>query len=374
MAEPLKNSFSPTVVVQIAEDLARSTVDFDRQGFVLQATKGLTELELLARGRHVASAMRSHLPQDYGLALRALVASFGPPLTATKGNGMSVFRYLPHSNFIAEIGITQPQHLDASLKALHALTQRFTAEWAIRPFIERYYESTMDTLRDWIDDDSPHVRRLVSEGTRPRLPWAGRLRCFQKDPTPAIALLDRLVDDSDVYVRRSVTNHLDDIAKDHPELAVATAKRWIAENDTAERRWIVAHGLRSLAKQGHGDTLALLGFGGRPRVTLSQVTISPKRPHIGGRTVIRALLMSTGKRDQDLRVDLVVHYAKANCGKGAKTFVIDRVVLKSGAALNIEHTLKLANLTTRVHHPGEHLVELLVNGDRLPLGAFTLLR
>jgi 3-methyladenine DNA glycosylase AlkC len=232
----------------------------------------------------------------------------------------------------------------------------------------------MRTLELWVDDESVHVRRLVSEGTRPRLPWAGRLRCFQNDPTPAIALLDRLVDDPELYVRRSVANHLGDIAKDHPELAVATAKRWVVKRDTAERRWIATHGLRSLAKQGHAGALSLLGVGERPRVTLSRVTITPRRPRIGGQVVIRAALTANGKRLQDLRVDLVVHYVKANGGTGAKTFIIDRVQMKPSAELVIDHPLKLADLTTRVHHPGEHRVELLVNGERLPLGSFTLTR
>jgi 3-methyladenine DNA glycosylase AlkC len=374
MAEPLKNAFSPAVVAGIADDLARVTPGFDQAAFLRQATKGLIDLELTARGRHVATVMRAHLPQDYQAALRALVASFGPPLTVTEGFGMAVFRYLPHANFIADHGPGETKHLDASLAALHALTRRFTAEWAIRPFIESHYDHTMGVLRRWIEDDNAHVRRLVSEGTRPRLPWAGRLRCFQQDPAPAIALLDRLVDDAELYVRRSVANHLGDIAKDHPELAVATAKRWVAERDTAERRWVAAHGLRSLAKQGHAGALVVLGVGERPRVTLSQVAITPRRPRIGGRVVISATLTATGKRPQDLRVDLVVHYAKANGGTGAKTFIIDRVQMKPGAELIIEHPLKLADLTTRVHHPGEHRVELLVNGERLPLGAFTLTR
>ena len=374
MAEPLKNAFSPAVVVGIADDLARVSAGFDRAAFLRQASTGLTDLELTARGRHVAAAMRSHLPQEYGAALRVLVASFGPVLTATSGFGMAVFRYLPHANFIAEHGPDEPRHLDASLAALHALTQRFTAEWAIRPFIVHHYEPTMRALRDWIEDDSAHVRRLVSEGTRPRLPWAARLRGFQQDPAPAITLLDRLVDDAELYVRRSVANHLGDIAKDHAELAVATAKRWIAERASAERRWVAAHGLRSLAKQGHAGALSLLGVGERPRVTLSRVTITPRRPRIGGRVEIRVVLASTGRRVQDLRIDLVVHYAKANGGSGAKTFIIDRVQLGPGAELVIERPLKLADLTTRVHHPGEHRLELLVNGERLPLGSFTLMR
>jgi 3-methyladenine DNA glycosylase AlkC len=232
----------------------------------------------------------------------------------------------------------------------------------------------MRMLVRWIDDESAHVRRLVSEGTRPRLPWAGRLRRFQQDPTATLALLDRLVDDPETYVRRSVANHLGDIAKDHPDLAVATARRWIAERDSAERRWVATHGLRALTKRGHVGALTVLGVGGRPRVTLQGTTISPRRVRTGGTVVIATTVRATGKQTQELRIDLIVHYVKAAGGSSPKVFLIDRVRLEPGVDLPIGHTLRLADLTTRRHHPGEHRLELQINGERFPLGAFTLTR
>lgn len=374
MAEPLKNAFSPALVRGIADDLARVRRGFRHAAFVRQATDGLERLELMARARQVCAALHAHLPADYGEALGVIVASLGPPLTVTEGFGMAVFRYLPHSQFIAEVGPRHAQHLDASLAALHALTRRFTAEWAIRPFIEQHHDATMRTLARWIDDENAHVRRLVSEGTRPRLPWAGRLRRFQQDPTATLALLDRLVDDPETYVRRSVANHLGDIAKDHPDLAVATAKRWIGERDSAERRWIAAHGLRALTKRGHVAALTVLGVGGKPAVTLRGTTISPRRVRIGGTVAIATTVRPTGKQAQELRIDLVVHYVKAGGGSSPKTFLVDRVRLDAGMDLAIRHTLRLADLTTRKHHPGEHRIDLQINGERFPLGAFTLTR
>lgn len=374
MAEPLKNAFSPALVASIAHEITRVHPHFAGDAFLQQATRNLAQLELTGRARQVAGALRDHLPTAYDQALRVLVASLGPPLTMTEGFGMAVFRYLPHVYLIAEHGPAQPHHLAASLAALRELTQRFTSEWGIRPFIEQHYDHTMAVLATWIDDDSVHVRRLVSEGCRARLPWAGRLRCFQRDPTPAIALLDRLVDDPEIYVRRSVANHLGDIAKDHPEVAVATAQRWITERDSAERRWIAAHGLRALAKQGHVGVLTLLGVGTPAKVALSVATFTPRRIRIGAQVTIAVTLRSTSRRPQDLRIDLVVHYVKANGETGAKTFIVDRVHLEPAAQLPLTHTLKLADLTTRKHHPGTHRVELLVNGARLPLGSFTLTR
>ncbi len=374
MAEPLKNAFSPALVARIADEVARVNASFDRATFLRQATRGLAALELTARARQVAAALREHLPRPFDQALRVIVASLGPPLTVTEGFGMSVFRYLPHVYLIAEHGPRETHHLTASLEALRELTQRFTSEWGIRPFIEQHHEHTMAVLATWARDDSVHVRRLVSEGTRARLPWAARLRCFQHDPTAAITLLDQLVDDPEVYVRRSVANHLGDIAKDHPELALTTARRWLKQRDSAERRWVVGHGLRSLIRTGDPQALGLLGFGTRPQVSLTQVTIAPRRVRIGGQVTIHALLVATGALPQELRVDLVVHYAKPNGSTRAKTFVVTQTRLAQGEQLPLVHVLKTADLATRIHHPGTHRLELLVNGERLPLGQCVLMR
>jgi 3-methyladenine DNA glycosylase AlkC len=374
MAGQLKNAFSVALVRGIADDLRRVHPGFAHAAFLRQATRGFPGLELTGRARQVSVALHQHLPAEYDQLLRVLVASLGPPLTVTAGFGLGVFRYLPHVYLIAEHGPAHPRHLDASLEALLEVTRRFTAEWGIRPFIEQHYDHTMATLARWAGHHDVHVRRLVSEGTRPRLPWAGRLRCFQRDPTPAIALLDRLVDDDEAYVRRSVANHLGDIAKDHPDLAVATAARWIGARDHPGRRWIAGHGLRSLAKAGHRGALGLLGCAERPQVRVTGISIAPRRVEIGGRVDISFTLAAEGRRAQELRIDLVVHYVKADGSTRPKVFILERLRLEPDARLVVTHGLKLADLTTRRHHPGGHRLELLMNGERLPLGTFTLQR
>jgi 3-methyladenine DNA glycosylase AlkC len=156
--------------------------------------------------------------------------------------GMGGFLFLPHVFFVAEYGL---EHFETSMRAQYVLTQRFTAEFSIRRYLERHQAATLGPVsREWSADASEDVRRLVSEGTRPRLPWAPRLRAFQADPRPVLALLERLKDDPSLYVRRSVANNLNDIGKDHPVLLVETATRWM-ENATEERRWIIRHALRS---------------------------------------------------------------------------------------------------------------------------------
>src|SRR5918997_3406822 len=231
MAAPLKDSFGPDVPVRIAGAIAAVWPAFPVEAFLADALDGYEELELTPRARHIADALGRHLPQDYERAIEILVASLGPKLDSPELTGMDAFVYLPHVFFVAERGA---DHFEASMRAQYELTQRFSAEYSIRVFLERYPDATLGRLREWALDPSPHVRRLVSEGTRPRLPWAPRLRAFQDDPRPVLELLELLKDDPELYVRRSVANNLNDIGKDHPELLFETCKRWLV--DASEER------------------------------------------------------------------------------------------------------------------------------------------
>jgi 3-methyladenine DNA glycosylase AlkC len=250
---PLKSLLGRTLVSLIGESLATVAPGFAQEAFITQATAGLARLELMPRAQHIAAAMAAHLPPDPAEASRLLVASLGPELTVHAGMGLKPFFYLPHSACIAK-------HLlgdwEAGMQANRAITTRFTAEFCLRPYLEREPERTLARLAEWARDPSPHVRRLVSEGTRPRLPWAGRLAAFIRDPTPVLPLLDALVDDPELYVRRSVANHVGDIAKDHPSLAFTICRRWL-EQSTPSRRQVVRHAVRHPARQGVVAAVAL---------------------------------------------------------------------------------------------------------------------
>jgi 3-methyladenine DNA glycosylase AlkC len=227
-------------------------------------------------------------------------------------------------------------------------------------------------LREWTNDPSPHVRRLISEGTRPRLPWAPRLRAFQKDPRPVLELLELLKDDAELYVRRSVANNLNDIGKDHPAMLTAVAKRWL-RGASAERRWIVNHALRSAVKRADPGALGALGYGSKAEVTLRDKRITPPRVKIGGSVTVSFTLANKGAKAQRVMADLVVHFVKAR-GTGAKTFKMKALTLAPGTRVVIAKKIGLRQLTTRKHYPGEHQVEALLNGRRVALGSFMLLR
>lgn len=368
MAEPLKNHFGAAVPRRIAATIAAVHPPFDARGFTTAALDGYEALELMPRARQIAAALHRFLPGDYTRAAGILIDSLGVKPEHDAGSGMAPFFYLPHVLYVGAYGL---DHFDLSMRAQYELTQRFTAEFSIRPFLIHHQQRTLETLRNWSGDNNVHVRRLVSEGTRPRLPWAVRLPAFQRDPRPVLALLERLKDDPELYVRRSVANNLNDIGKDNPDALLKTAARWL-KHAPAPRAALIRHALRSSIKAGDRAALALLGFSATTDVAVRAVKIAPKRVRIGGKVSIAFDVVNTSKRRQRVLVDLKVHYAKANGRSGPKVFKLKTVDLAPAARATLAKTLPLADLTTRRHHAGTHRIEALVNGRAIELGRFLL--
>ena len=369
MAGELKSFFSPALVRRLAGDVSRVHPGFPARAFVKQATAGLDALELIDRGRHIMRALRAHLPPAYPDAVEILLRSLGPEHASDEliGAGMAPFFYLPHTLLVAEHGL---DHFDLSLRANYELTKRFSAEASIRPFIARDPERTLARLREWTADPNPHVRRLASEGTRLRLPWAGRVPWLDAHPARVLDLLERLKDDPSPMVRRSVANNLNDLGKVHPDLLVKTAAAWL-RGATPERRALVEHALRSAVKRGEAGALELLGYGKPAAVALEDVAFDPPRVAIGGRVTVRFALRSRARQEQDLLVDLAVHFVKVK-GAAAKVFKVARLSLAPRARAEFESAISLAVHTTRKPRPGIHAVDVIVNGRAMRAGAFTV--
>lgn len=257
---------SPTLVAALAAELERAWRGFPSAQFRADAVDGLEPLSLMQRVCHIADALARALPDDFADAAAVLHRAVDSP-------HLTGWMTQPCCHYVSVRGLAQP---DLALPLLARLTPRFSSEIAVRHFIEQHPDTTFDYLRRWATDPDEHVRRLVSEGTRPRLPWAARLHSLVADPGPAIALLDLLADDPSPYVRRSVANHLNDIAKDHPELAVECARRWRATGSDGTA-WVARHGLRTLVQRGDPDALALLGFDHSAQVRLEALSVSPGR-------------------------------------------------------------------------------------------------
>lgn len=368
MADTLKTFFSPALVRRLAADMSAAHPSFPSRRFVKEACAGLDALELLDRGRHIARVLADCLPPSYPDAIDVLIRSLGPEHASDEllGAGMAPFFYLPHTVFVAERGL---EHFDVSMRAQHELTRRFSAEASIRPYIAKYPERTFAQLEVWARDPSPHVRRLVSEGTRLRLPWAPRVSWLDTHPERIVSLLEMLKDDPASVVRRSVANNLNDLGKFHPALMIDTCEAWLRDA-TPERRDLVEHALRSAVKRGEPDALRLLGFGGTAAVSVEDVRFAPTRVAIGGRVTIGFALRSRSRAPQDLLVDLAVHFVKARGRSTRKVFKLKRITLPARGRVDFSTSVSLAVHTTRKPQPGRHAVDVVVNGKAISAGEF----
>jgi 3-methyladenine DNA glycosylase AlkC len=370
LSELLKDQFGIEVAHIIAGSLSNVWTAFPSSAFIGDVVAGYETLALLARAAKIAAALRRHLPSDYEEALAILLQSLGPRLDKTDGYGPVPFFYLPHTTFVGAYGLG---HFEASMNAQYELTQRFTAEFSIRPFLEHHTEAALERLSHWAGDPNVHVRRLVSEGTRPRLPWAPRLRVFQNNPRPCLALLERLKDDPELYVRRSVANHLNDIGKDHPELLVETAERW-QQGASPERTWIVRHALRSAVKRCEPGALRLLGYEKKTRLSVENASVSPERALCGDAVVLSFELANNGEAAERVMVDFRIFFVKANGRVSPKVFKLKVLEVPAGGRVLLQKKVSLAEMTTRKHYPGVHRIELLLNGEAREVGAFEIYR
>jgi 3-methyladenine DNA glycosylase AlkC len=375
MAEPFKNLLNPATVRAAATHLHRAWPGFERQRFSALALHGLDALEMKDRAMQLAAALQATLPVDFDHAAAAIEASLAPPLPDEQNvsqarddaPGLAGWVIWPLGEFVARAGLAHPTR---ALRVLHALTQRLTAEWAIRPFILHCPDETWPTLARWTKDPSPHVRRLVSEGSRPRLPWGMQLKSLIADPSPTLPLLEALQDDQSPYVRRSVANHLNDIAKDHPALVAD----WIAlhlVDATPQREALLRHAGRTLIKQGDARVLGAFGQG-RPLQGRAVLRVSPKRAAVGGELLLDATIESQHDADQPLVIDYAVHHVKANGSTSPKVFKGRQVVLQAGQRLVWQKRHSLKPITTRRYFSGEHRVELRINGQTVAEAVFRL--
>lgn len=258
---PIKFLLDIETVDCLAHNIGLVHSSFDAQAFKTLALTNIEPLSFMERSAHIAAALKATLPAKFSDAVEILINTLTPPNVHTERLGLSVFFYLPHTRFIAEYG-RDAQHnggedpFDTAMRAQYELTRRFTAEFSIRPFLMHDFERTLNQLTLWLNDPDPHVRRLCTEGCRPRLPWGARIPQLIIDPSPTLPILEALKNDPSLYVRRSVANHLGDIAKDHPELAFEVCERWLTQADK-DLKWVIRHAVRHPAKQGNATAIAL---------------------------------------------------------------------------------------------------------------------
>ncbi len=364
MPEPFKNLFNPTMIAQMGAHLARRSDRFDGGAFTQSATEGLEALELKQRSNHILAALEAALPVDFIAASNLLVSALHPADDVDLSDqsmdehGIRGWAVMPMADYIARHGL---DHFDFSMDVLREMTKRMSSEFAVRPFLDRDPERAMKHVRKWARDDNYHVRRLASEGTRPRLPWGMRLAKFVADPAPVLPVLETLKDDPEDYVRRSVANNLNDIAKDHPDLVAALAGKWLAGKPDSRRKKLVRHACRTLIKQGHEATLKAFGYV-EPQVSLTSLSLDRTKVHFGHDLRLSAQLLSETNSDQELVVDYVVHHRKANGQTSPKVFKWKTVKLPGRAETRLEKTHSFKPITTRTYYGGVHRIEIQING------------
>jgi len=379
MAEPFKNLIDAAAVQAIAHHVQRAWPGFDQNGFSQQALAGLDALALKARVLQLARALVAHLPADVDRACGILEASLGPAGAAdshgddlsglrTSAAGLAGWPVWPLTEAVALLAVWPAP--ERGLLALQAMTQRLTAEFAIRPFFIHHPQTSLRTVGGWLGHPSAHVRRLVSEGSRPRLPWGLRLQALVADPSPTLPWLQQLQDDPSAYVRRSVANHLNDIAKDHPALVAD----WLAQHlrgASAERTALLRHASRGLVKAGDAAVLAAWGLGlaWQGRVALA---LSPAALAVGDVLALQLHLHSTAATPQRLAIDYAVHHVKAGGHTTPKVFKGWVLTLAPGEVRQLVKRHSLKAVTTRRYHPGAHRVDVRINGQVLAEAGFML--
>lgn len=361
--------FNKKRVAYLVSLLVAADKNFDAKGFEREVMSKLLTLELKDRIRWIADVLSRHLPADYQKAVAVIVRALPSPLDPTKtDDDFGEFILAPFGEYVAQNGVTK-ERLSVSLETIKELTRRFSMEDSIRYFLRAFPKETLKVMKVWAKDENYHVRRLVSEGTRPLLPWSGRVPLSSTDTLP---LLNTLHADKTRYVTRSVANHLNDIAKKEPMVVIETLKSWqkLGKQQGSELNWIIKHALRTRIKAGDSEALALLGYGAEKPKQVS-LTVSPKKIAAGSACVLEIEIVAA--KDTALLIDYRIHFKKKNGTSVPKVFKWKTIKAAGGEVIRLEkrHTLK-ADATTFTLYPGEHIVDVQINGQICATGNFTL--
>ncbi|OPH59054.1 hypothetical protein BC351_22265 [Paenibacillus ferrarius] len=358
MAEPLKGIYHKAFLLNFGETVKAVYDTFDVHSFVQAVMDEKWEgLELKGRTRQISNVLGVYLPGSYEAAIEVLLNIY----EKCKG-----FPYLFFPDFVEVYG-QEDKHWATSMNALEKFTQSSSAEFAVRSFLIREPERVMEQMRAWSKHPNEHVRRLASEGCRPRLPWGQALPLFKQNPDPVLPVLEQLKEDPSLYVRKSVANNLNDIAKDHPSLVLELARRWKGQN--ADTDWIVRHGCRTLIRQGSPEILALFGYADSTEASSltvqSSITTDKARVSKGESCEISYELEIREGEAARIRIEYGIYFVKSKGKTSRKLFLLSDKTVPGGSQLKGKRTHQWSDLTTRRHYPGMHKLTLVINGQEV---------
>ncbi|MCB0641964.1 MAG: DNA alkylation repair protein [Phaeodactylibacter sp.] len=346
--EPLKNRYDAPFFEKLTDQLQSAYPDFQKTAFLKAVhDSDWPARELKDRMHHLTHCLHHHLPLTYPKQITVLQNSIW------EGDALTLMCF---PDFVEVYGM---QDWQTSMEALEFFTPFASSEFAIRPFLIQYPQETRQRMQHWSNHSNHHVRRLATEGCRPRLPWAIALTAYKKDPSPILPILEQLKDDASEYVRRSVANNLNDICKDHPELALQLARSW--QGRSAETDWVVKHGLRTLLKKGHPEALQLFGFAKPDQMEVHQLQSTTPSVRIGSDFHFSFQLENPGPEPVRLRLEYRIAYLKKTGKHSPKIFMLSENTYPPGSH-SIQRKHSFLDRTTRKHYPGSHRLEVLLNG------------
>ena len=353
----LKDHINVNSIEVLAGIIKQYQPEFPDDKFRAMAMFQLESMPLKTRVNHLSEVLAELLVDDFSVNAKWLkqVAEHWP--NQEPGKVWHSFMVWPLIDYAGKQGLQQPT---IALEVLKHLTPLFTAEFAIRPYIEQHFELTFKELLRWCQHDNEHVRRLASEGMRPRLPWGGHLNAFKQDPQPVFEILSQLRDDKSKYVQKSVANNLNDISKDHPQRVIDICHEW-QKNSTPQRRWIIRHGLRSLVKAGEPSVFPLLGYSDKPAVKVD-FDLTEQDVALGQKLEMLLSIHSKNSQNQELVVDYRVWHVKSNGKTAAKVYKWKNITLPARERVYLKKSHGFLQLTTRKYYGGQHTIEILING------------
>jgi len=359
MMEPLKEMFNKVFYENLAKEFSKAHKDFPKEIFLRDVMLDITSLELNQRLRRTSETLKQHLPSDYIRSI-GIMKEVIPNLT--RGYTNLVFPYF--------VGLYGKDHFDFSLEALKYFTEFGSSEFAIREYLKTDFVKTINVMYKWADDSNHHVRRLASEGSRPRLPWSFKLDEVIKEPALTFPILEKLKHDSELYVRKSVANHLNDISKEHPAFVLNVIKKWKGSSSQAD--WILKHASRTLLKRGDKEILKHFGIKHNEDVLLKEFNLKSKTVKTGSDLNFSFIIKNSGNKIVKTRLEYALYFKIANGKLSKKVFKISERELKpkEEVSFNRKHSFKI--ISTRRYYPGVQKVAVVLNGVEGKADSFIL--
>ncbi|MBL4734720.1 MAG: DNA alkylation repair protein [Flavobacteriales bacterium] len=368
MAEPFKNIYNQKFFEKFTKALLVVIPDFDKASFLNHIYDNEWEnRELKQRMRHVAETLKRHLSDDYSDNVNTVIRI----IEHLQKNGIreEVIEYMFFPDFIELYGL---DHYKISVNAIEKITQFTSCEFGVRPFIIKHPKKMMEQMLRWSTHEHPMVRRLSSEGCRPRLPWAMAIPHLKESPLSIIPILENLKNDESESVRKSVANNLNDVSKDNPDTVIAITRSW--KGKTKETDWLIKHGCRTLLKQGNSEVMELFGFGSIQNIKIDNFQIQTPKVKLGEALSFTFQLKNTGDSTSKIRLEYGLYYQKANGSLSKKVFKISERNYPENSTTTINRKQPFREITTRKFHPGKHELSLIINGNEFEKIAFELLK